>query len=285
MGKRMATGKVHRAHVHLNRLRLFYRDTLSGRETLLCLHGKYGRGETWSDLMSRYRDRYRIVAPDQRGHGLSDNPVARYAADDLATDIHELIGKLECGPSILIGHSMGARVAVHLAALYPEDVKAVVILEIAGVSGPDRPSDLPPERVIPRDRLTAEWPTPYVTHEDALQDLRRRFQRESGRRYFMESLVETVDGYDFMFSRYAMAAIREYGQNVYAALPQMRCPVLFVRGASSSVLSQEDAARMCRLIRRCIFVEIPNAGHRVYSDNPEGLYYHLDRFLSDLERG
>lgn len=283
IGKQMPVRTIRRARINVNSLGLFYRDTLSGHQTILCLHGKYGRGETWSGLMSRYRERYRIIAPDQRGHGLSDKPVARYAGDDLATDIHELIEKLECGPCIVIGHSMGARVAAHLAAFYPQDVKAVVILEIAGVSGPEKPSDLPPDQVVPMDRLTAEWPTPYATYEDAIQDLALRFERESGRRYFLESLVETVDGYDFMFSRYSMAAIREYGQNVNEVLPRIHCPVLFVRGANSSALSREEAERMSRLIENCIFVEIPSAGHRVYSDNPDELYRHLDRFLLELE--
>lgn len=279
----MSVERIRRARINVNSLGLFYRDTLSGQQTILCLHGKYGRGETWSDLMSRYRERYRIIAPDQRGHGLSDKPVARYAADDMATDIHELIEKIKCGPVIVIGHSMGARVAAHLAALYPRDVKALAMLEIAGTNGPEEISALPPDQVVPIDRLTVEWPTPYATYEDAVRDLAQRFPRESGRRYFLESLIETVDGYDYMFSRYSMAAIREYGQNVNEVLPRVRCPVLFVRGASSSALSREEAERMSRLIENCTCVEIPKAGHRVYADNPEELYRRLDRFLREVK--
>lgn len=279
----MPVEKILRARITVNGLGIFYRDTLAGHPTILCLHGKYGRGETWSDLMSRYRERYRIIAPDQRGHGLTDKPVARYAADDLATDIHGLVEKLECGPCIVIGHSMGARVGTHLAALYPPDVKALAIVEIAGVNGPAKLSDLPPDQIVPIDRLTAEWHTPYATYETAIQDLARRFPRESGRRYFLESLVETVEGYDFLFSRYSMAAIREYGQNVNEVLPLVHCPVLFVRGANSRALSRTEAERMSLLIKNCTWIEIPNAGHRVYADNPEDFYRQLDRFLREIE--
>ena len=71
------------ATINLNGLNLFYLDTESGDKTILCFHGRWGRGKTWSGFMERYQDRYRIIAPDQRGHGLSDRPAAGYTADDL----------------------------------------------------------------------------------------------------------------------------------------------------------------------------------------------------------
>ncbi len=85
---------IQRFMITINDIRLFCRDTVEGQPTLLCLHGKWGRGETWTDLISRLGNRYRIIAPDQRGHGLSDAPVARYAPDDFAKDTHELIEQL-----------------------------------------------------------------------------------------------------------------------------------------------------------------------------------------------
>lgn len=73
----MMKPKLKRAIAKVNGVNLFYRDTLSGDQTIFCLHGRWGRGETWTDLIAHYRDRYRIVAPDQRGHGLSDKPICR----------------------------------------------------------------------------------------------------------------------------------------------------------------------------------------------------------------
>jgi 2-succinyl-6-hydroxy-2,4-cyclohexadiene-1-carboxylate synthase len=116
----------------VNGINLFYRDTLSGDQTILCLHGRWGRGETWTDLIARYRDRYRIIAPDQRGHGLSDKPIARYAGEDMAADAYELIRYLGCAPVIVVGHSMGARIGAYLAALYPQVVKAFALLDCGG---------------------------------------------------------------------------------------------------------------------------------------------------------
>lgn len=275
----MEGSKIKRAAIKVNGLNLFCRDTGSTRQSILCLHGKWGRGETWMDLMFRYRDRYRIIAPDQRGHGLSDKPVARYAGEDFAEDAYQLAKQLKCDPAIAVGHSMGGRGAAYLAALHPEAVKALVILD-QQADGPETLSDLPPDKVSPVDELTADWPTPYPTYQEAVDDLSGRFDRETNVRYFLESLTETVEGYDFMFSRYAMAAIAEYAQRWYYLLPQIQCPVLFVRAEDSWCLSKKEADKMRKLIRNCTYFEVSNSDHMVYADNADEFYPQFERFIN-----
>jgi pimeloyl-ACP methyl ester carboxylesterase len=267
--------------IEVNGLHMLCRDTGSKKRTVLCLHGKWGRGETWVDFMFRYRDRYRIVAPDQRGHGLSDKPVARYAAEDFAADAYELIKRLGCGSVIAVGHSLGGRNAAYLAALHPKEVKALAILD-QQAEGPESLSVLPPEKVPPDDKLTADWPTPYPTYEEAVRDLSQRFGRESNVRYFLDSLVETEGGYDFLFSPYAMSAIDVYRQQWYHILPQIQCPVLFVRAQDSWCLSEEEANKMRGLIKNCTYFEVGDSDHMVYADNPVEFYPQFEQFLREI---
>ena len=274
---------IKRAMAKVNGLNLFYRDTLSGDQTIFCLHGRWGRGETWTDLMARYRDRYRIIAPDQRGHGLGDKPIARYAGEDMATDAYELIQQLGCAPVIVVGHSMGARIGAYLTARYPQVVKAFALLD-CGVSGPTKRSETPPEQIPAIDELTRDWHTPYPTYDAALRDLQQRF-RATGVRYFLDSLVETVAGYDFLFSRYAIAAIKEYAQDWHHLLPQIQCPVLFVRAKESWALAKEEADKMRSLIKHCTYFEVSNSDHMVYADNPDEFYPQFDQFLRELSDG
>lgn len=276
----MEQSTVRRALIDVNGVKLFCRDTGSDNPPMLCLHGMWGRGETWADLMFRCRDRYRIIAPDQRGHGLSDRPVARYASEDLAADAYGLTVQLGCGPAIVVGHSMGGRVAGHVAALYPRQVRSLVILD-EGADGPAELSELPPERVSSVDQLTADWPTPYPTYAEAIQDLSSRFS-ETGVRYFAESLVETVEGYDFLFSRYSMSAIAAYHQEWFDILPRIECPVLLVRATESWCLSREVADKMRPLLQNCTYFEVSNSDHMVYADNPDEFYPQFKQFLDSL---
>ena len=279
----MEESKIKRAMIKVNGLNLFYRDTVSNNQCILCLHGKWGRGETWTDFMFRYKDRYRIIAPDQRGHGLSDKPIMRYAGEDFAKDAYQLIRRLECGPAIVVGHSMGGRNAAYLAALYPQEVEALAILD-QQAEGPESLSNLPPDKVSSVDGLTTDWPTPYPTYEEARRDLSKRFGRETNVRYFLESLVETVEGYDFLFSRYAMAAIAEYAQGWYHILPQIECPVLFVRASDSWCVSKEEADKMKTLMKNCTYFEVANSDHMVYADNPDEFYPQFEQFIGGIQK-
>lgn len=273
----MPESEVYRNTVTVNGVGLFYRDTGSANPSMLCLHGRWGRGETWTDLMARYRDRFRIIAPDQRGHGLSGKPEGPYTAEQLASDAHELMKHLGCLPTIVIGHSMGGRIAGYLASLYPESVRAVAVLDETGAG--TSPTD-PSAKTTEDDGLTSTWPTPYPTYDHALRDLCARFERETNVRYFLESLVETPKGYDFLFSRRATALIKNSYRDWHDMLRRIQCPVFLVRAKDSWCLPKEEADRMRADVKDCTYFEISDSDHMVYADNPDEFYPAFEDFLS-----
>jgi pimeloyl-ACP methyl ester carboxylesterase len=110
--------KINRDIARLKSVDIFYRDTKTEGPAILCLHGRWGRGETWVDFIQHYGNKYRVIAPDQRGHGLSGKPISKYTAEEMAADMVELLEYLELDSVILVGHSMGGRVAGYLTALY-----------------------------------------------------------------------------------------------------------------------------------------------------------------------
>ncbi|WP_211296438.1 alpha/beta fold hydrolase [Paenibacillus donghaensis] len=59
--------QIYRNIAKLNNVELFYLDTQTEGPVILCLHGRWGRAETWVDFMKHYGDHYRVIAPDQRG--------------------------------------------------------------------------------------------------------------------------------------------------------------------------------------------------------------------------
>lgn len=257
---------------------LFYRESISNGPPLLCLHGKYGRGETWHELMSRYGEQFRVIAPDQRGHGLSDKPLSRYSGEDFAADARELLNALHATPAIVVGHSIGGRNAAYLAALYPQDVKALVILD-AKAEGPEGPLPVSPDQIPALDSLVGSWPTPYPSYQAALDDLKTRFPRETNVRYFLDSLIETVDGYEFMFSQHALSAIYACYRGWHPLLSQIRCPVLLMRAEYSWYLTREESTAMLKTLPSMSFLEITGSDHMVYADNPDQFYPAFEQFL------
>ncbi len=278
-----ATGvaPLRRAMVRVNDVDLLVRDTGPGKPALLCLHGMQGRGETFDELTRRYRDRYRVIAPDQRGHGLSGRPIARYAAEDFAEDAWQLLRQLDAVPAVVIAHSISGLFAPVLAARHPEAVRGVVLLEPAPGDGPERPADTPPQNIPDRDPMLEGWPLPYPSRAEALRHLGGLFPGPAYPGFFADSLVETPAGYDFMWSGRAMAAIGEYQQDTNRFLAEIRCPVLLVRATRTRVCTPERAAKIRSLVRDCAFVEL-KGGHMIYLENAAGTFRALDDWLAKL---
>ncbi|MEV5953220.1 alpha/beta hydrolase [Streptomyces sp. NPDC051987] len=101
---------------------LAYLDTGSGDPVVL-LHAGYVDHRFWYRQLPALTDRYRVIASDVRGHGFSANASRPFRwADDLA----ELLRRLDAGPAVLVGVSMGGVIATDTVLEHPELVRAVV---------------------------------------------------------------------------------------------------------------------------------------------------------------
>lgn len=273
--------KIYRDVAHLKSIDIFYRDTKTAAPAILCLHGRWGRGETWVDFIHHYGKKYRVVAPDQRGHGLSGKPVSKYTADEMAADMVELLDFLKLDSVILVGHSMGGRVAAYLTALYPGYVKALAILDKLA-SAPVKSSSLSLDQIPTIDPLTKDWHLPFTSFMQAKDFIQQEMDSNLSYDYFMNSLVETLEGYQMMFSSQAMAANIAYEENWFHLLPKIKCPVMLIRAKGSDAVSDQDFIKMQSLLTDCISHEMSNPDHNVYLSDKEMFYGYFDDFLKRL---
>ncbi len=276
----MSTTNIFRNIARLKHVEMFYLDTRTDGPTILCLHGRWGRAETWSDFIRHYGDRYRVIAPDQRGHGLSSKPLSNYTAEEMAEDIIELLNFLEIESVILAGHSMGGRVASYLTTSYPKSIKALAILD-KSASGQIKP-DTPPNQISTTDPLTKDWPLPFSTLSDAMNFIRQFSDSDLSYQYFMNSLIETMEGYQMMFSSQAMAAGIANDEDWFNLLPDIKCPVLLIRASSHEAIPDEDFARMQSLLSNCTANEMTHPDHNVHLGNKGEFYRYFDSFLNSL---
>ena len=273
--------KIHRNIARLKNVDLFYLDTQTEGMVILCLHGRWGRAEVWYDFAQNYGDRYRIIAPDQKGHGLSGKPVSKYTPGEMADDMIALLDDLQIDSCIVAGHSMGGGIAGYLAALYPSRVEAAAILD-KSASGPSTPNTLPPDQIPAIDSLTKDWPLPFTTRSEAMSFIRNAMDSDLAYQYFMNSLVETVDGYQMMFSPQAIAANIAYYQNWFHLLPNIQCPVLLVRSSSHEAVPDEDWDRMQTLMPHCMAYEMSHPDHNVMASNKEEFFKYFDHLLDSI---
>ena len=233
------------------------------------------------DFIRHYGKAYRVIAPDQRGHGLSGKPISTYTAEEMAADMVELLGYLKLDSVILVGHSMGGRIAGYLTACYPQFVNALTILD-KSAAGPPKPNLLPLDTIPAIDPVTKDWPLPFASLTEAKEFIQRAIDSNLSYQYFMNSLVETVKGYDMMFSSQAMAANIAYEQSWFHLLPKITCPVLLIRAKGNEAVSDEDFVKMQSLLTDCVPREMSHANHNVHLGNKEEFYGYFDEFLKKL---
>ncbi len=88
---------------------------------LVLLHGLGNEAHLWDDFVPSITPHYRVLALDQRGHGDSDwDPEARYDAESMADDLEAMIETMGIDRFVLIGFSMGGRVAMTFAGRHPD---------------------------------------------------------------------------------------------------------------------------------------------------------------------
>ncbi|MFD0673983.1 alpha/beta fold hydrolase [Cohnella sp. GCM10027633] len=97
---------------------MFAADNGSGLPIVL-LHGYCGSHRYWDEVAPLLTERYRVIAPDLRGHGESPGGDGIYTMESLAGDMVELLDRLGIGQAIVIGHSLGGYVTLALAESFP----------------------------------------------------------------------------------------------------------------------------------------------------------------------
>jgi pimeloyl-ACP methyl ester carboxylesterase len=126
----------------------------SGDLALILLHYWGGSTRTWKYVMPPLAKSYRTIAIDHRGWGESASPATGYSLADHANDVAGLIDALDVRKYILVGHSMGGKVAQLLASRRPEGLAGVVLIG----------SSMPTPLVLP-DQMRQMMLTAYATRE------------------------------------------------------------------------------------------------------------------------
>lgn len=100
---------------------------------LLFIHGIGDSLRTWTDVLPRFAAHRTVIAPDLLGHGLSDKPRADYSIAGYACGMRDLLGVLGIERVTVVGHSLGAGVAMQFAYQFPERCERLVLVSPGGV--------------------------------------------------------------------------------------------------------------------------------------------------------
>lgn len=123
------TTSVQTRSISINGVNLHYDEAGSGHPALLFVHGWTCDGTHWQRQVAEFSKDHRVIALDQRGHGESDKPDQDYAIAGFADDLEAFIAATRLDRPVIVGHSMGGIIALHLARRNPEIARGLVLID------------------------------------------------------------------------------------------------------------------------------------------------------------
>lgn len=254
------------------------------------VHGLFGQGRNWTTIARRLvEDGRRVTLLDLPNHGHSpwtDRMDYVDMAELVATQLAEL-GE----PVTLVGHSMGGKVAMQLALRHPSLLRALVVVDVAPTAYPatGTRTDDPDEEVSPFadfiEAMQAVDLDALSTREEADAALRPAVPSDTVRAFLLQSLVrDGASGWRWRLNLELLGrdlgALRGFPDPLPGAVYEG--PTLWIAGAGSTYVLDEDRARMDELFPATRLVRVKNAGHWVHSEQPEVFLATVRQFLESV---
>jgi pimeloyl-ACP methyl ester carboxylesterase len=254
-----------------------------GRTPILCLHGLTRTSEDFDSLAARHSGKRRVLALDFAGHGESGRApdVARYGVEASLRDVLDAMAALHCHRAVVVGTSFGGILAMILGVLRPTALAGVVLNDVGPVLEP----------------VALDHVRDFVGHDPALPGLEAAvahlkavlpplvMDEAAWQRFAAGTFRAGPDGawhprWDIRIAQ-AMAAAGQMPDLWPAFGALAHAPLMLVRGALSTLLSEDTALRMGELRRDMRFVEIAETGHCPTLEEPAAVAA-LDAFLDRI---
>ena len=196
---------------------------------IVALHGLASSAHWYERLASRLSRHYRVVAPDQRGHGQTTQAPSGYDWQSLATDVGRFMDYLGLDRAAVLGHSWGGNVAINVAAKLPERVSKLVMIDGGFLDGhllPDASWELFRARFAPRN-VSGDRQEFLARITEQMGDC----WGEDLERIVQTMVYEDEGGYiqDILRSpNHAQVLEAMWGEPPSVTLPEIKCPALIV---------------------------------------------------------
>jgi pimeloyl-ACP methyl ester carboxylesterase len=237
-------------------------------------HGAVANAIYWDLVAPAFQADYHIVAVTARGRAKSDySPTGSYETEDYVQDFRELTMALGMEKLTYLGQSMGGKIGMTYAAMYPDQVERMILVDVGGESTGSPSGDPMTNR-----------PEVYNSPEEIESWLRQfdRFARIS--REAMDIVVQT--GFQQLVNEQWISSLasplaprqRPATPPVYDVLNRIQCPTMLIHCLRSDLMGPEIAAKTRDAIPNCELVQM-DSGHLPHLERPDEFIQVVKDFL------
>lgn len=260
---------------------------------LVLLHGVRDHARAWDAVAETLAARFRVLAPDLRGHGDSEHARGGfYPTEGYVFDLAELFDSERLGRAVIVGHSLGGNIGLRYAGLFPDKVGRIAAIE--GLS--HSPKLLAQQRAIPVETRLRDWigrqreiaarpPRRYPSLDEACARVAGEHPRldlayaAHLARYGVRENADGTVSFKFDPALRAFPPVEMAAEEVWRLWGLVECPVLLVYGAQSWA-SNPLADGRARHFRQAEVTTLEGAGHWAHHDARAAFLEVLSRFLA-----
>lgn len=255
-------------------MNLFFRKSGSG-QPMIILHGLFGLSDNWASLAKKWSEHFTVYAVDLRNHGQSPHS-DQWKYWIMAEDVLELIEKENLKNVILLGHSMGGKVAMYLTLDSPQLISKLIVVDIA-----PRKYPVGNEDVVAA--LLKVHPEKLASRKEAEEILSGELHDPGTIQFLLKNLYhkEEAGGKTHLDWRFNLPVISKNLAVVSEPTDEPApCDVetLFIRGENSDYISKADEEEIKRVFPRATIQTIEGAGHWVHADKPADVFDAVMKF-------
>ncbi len=238
-------------------MKLHYRELGEG-EPLIILHGLFGYSDNWQTQAKKLAEYYHVILVDLRNHGHSDWS-DDFSYDLMAEDVFELVQELKLEDVILLGHSMGGKVAMRFAQQHEDLLEKLIIVDIGTKSYP-----MHHEHILAG--IHAVTVDTIKARREAEEQMKAHIDSEGVLQFLLKNLYWKEKGK--IAWRMNTAVLEREMPEILSALPkdEVLTPTLFVRGELSDYILDEDFESLENQFLDSEFATIEGAGHWVHAE-------------------
>jgi len=250
---------------------LNYKVMGSGRPVII-LHGLFGMLDNWQTVAKVLAERYQVWLIDQRDHGKSPHTEA-FDYELLAQDLYDFVTEHQIEDPIVIGHSMGGKVAMAYCSQHPHQIAKLIVVDIAPKTYKGGHEE------IFKALLDLDLSS-IVERDQVYQHLSDRIDEESTRQFLMKNLQRNPEGgYQWKMNINLLYASYQSILDSPSLAEMNFTPTLFVAGARSNYILPEDEPDIHRYFPNAEILFIPDAGHWVHAEKPNELIEAVFAFI------
>jgi pimeloyl-ACP methyl ester carboxylesterase len=250
------------AYIERDGVRVYFEDHGQGPAVLLS-HGYSATSQMWRDQVAAFRDRYRVIVWDMRGHGQSDYPEDQgaYSEDHTVHDMAAILDACGVGRAVVGGLSLGGYCSLGFYLEHPARVDALMLFD----TGPG----------FKKGAAREAWNRRAGQRADDLES--RGLDALGASAEVRRSNHRSADG----LARAARGMLAQRDASVIESLPNIAVPTLVLVG-EQDVNFHAATDYMSKKIPGAAKVVIPNAGHGANIDQPEIFNQEMGAFLGQL---